>query len=267
MTNPLFSTESSGPRRAKVACSFLHQLSQERATKKLLDLPDQGKVARAMIKDAFGNGSSWMFTGLNMKLKDWRFIHRARMNVVPTNKNKSKWSDEFSHECRVCQSKDETLPHILCHCKQNMTLIRNRHDKIVERLRKAHRFGNLRIDHQIPGLNDACRPDLVITNENEVTVIDVTCPFENDESALAAADYAKVMKYQNVKSHFQSLGLKCNVYGFVIGSLGTWHPNNEAVLRSLGMSRRYKSLFRKRCCSDVIQGSAEIYYQHMNHYY
>jgi hypothetical protein len=35
-------------------------------------------------------------------------------------------------------------------------------------------------------------------------------------------------------------------------------------LRSLGMSRRYKSLFRKLCCSDVIKGSADIYYQHMN---
>ena len=114
--DPVISTESSGPRRAKSACSFLHQLTQDRAFQKLLNLPDQGKVARAMVKDAFANGSSWMFTGLNMRFKDWRFVHRARMNVVPTNKNKSKWSDDFSLECCVCQSTDETLPHILCHC-------------------------------------------------------------------------------------------------------------------------------------------------------
>jgi hypothetical protein len=72
------------------------------------------------------------------------------------------------------------------------------------------------------------------------------------------------MKYQTVKSYFESLGKKCSVYGFVIGSLGTWHPNNEAVLRSLRLSRKYKSLFWKLCCSDVIQGSTEIYYKHMN---
>ena len=126
-------------RRAKAACSFLHHIAQERASQKLLDLPDQGKTARAMTKDAFANGSSWMFTGLNMRFKDWRFVHRARMNVVPTNKNISKWNDLHSPKCRVCQSTDETLPHILCHCNNNMLLIRERHNKIVERLRKASR--------------------------------------------------------------------------------------------------------------------------------
>ncbi|CAB4040100.1 Hypothetical predicted protein, partial [Paramuricea clavata] len=211
---PVISTETSGPRRAKAACSFLHHLAQERASQKLLDLPDLGKTARAMTKDAFANGSSWMFTGFNMRFKDWQFIHHARMNVAPTNKNISKWDDLHSPKCRVCQSTDETLPHILCHCNNNMLLIREQHNKIVERLRKASRG-------------------------DDVTVIDVTCQFENGDSALATADYAKVMKYQSVKTYFQSLGKRCNVYGFVIGSLGTWHPNNEAVSRSLGMTRRY----------------------------
>ena len=115
------------------------------------------------------------------------------------------------------------------------------------------------MDQQVPGLNEPCRPDLVITDGNVVTVIDVTCPFENGESALPNADYAKVIKYKSVKSHFELLGKKCNIFGFVVGCLGTWHPNNEAVLRSLDMSRKYKSLFRKLCCSDIIRGSAEIY--------
>jgi hypothetical protein len=70
-------------------------------------------------------------------------------------------------------------------------------------------------------------------------VIDVTCPFENGDSALATADYTKVMKYQPVKAYFQSLGKRCNVYGFIIGSLGTWRPNNEAVLR---MPRNVKEI-------------------------
>jgi hypothetical protein len=93
---------------------------------KVVNLPDEGKVARAMVKDGFANGSSWMFTGLNMRFKDWRFVHRARMNVVPMNKNKSKWSDDFSLECRVCQSTDETLPHILCHCNVR---VKSNHDQ------------------------------------------------------------------------------------------------------------------------------------------
>lgn len=145
-----------------------------------------------------------------------------------------------------------------------MTKIRDRHNQIVNCLAKAVRFVQVRIDQQIPGIDDQCRPDLVIENSNVITIIDVTCPFENGDDALSKADYNKVTKYSNLKDHFQQLGFTCNVYGFVIGALGAWHPNNETVLKYLQMTRSYKSLFRKLCCSDVIRGSAEIYYNHMN---
>jgi hypothetical protein len=42
-----------------------------KASAKLMSLPDQVKVARALVKDAFSNGSSWLFTGLNLRFKDW----------------------------------------------------------------------------------------------------------------------------------------------------------------------------------------------------
>ena len=64
-----------------------------------------------------------------------------------------------------------------------MVLIRERHNKIVGRIQKATRFGQVRVDQQIPGLNESCRPDIVISDGNNITVIDVTCPFENGESA------------------------------------------------------------------------------------
>lgn len=260
---PSISTNNKGPCLAKSASAFLHRLVQDRVSSKLMDLPDQGKVARALVKDTFGNGSSWLYTGLNMRFSDWRFIHRARLNVVPTNQNKTRWSD-CSPLCRVCKSHPETLPHIICHCPTNMVQIRDRHNQIVNRLANAVRYGQIRIDQQIPGIDDLCRPDLVIENNNEITIIDVTCPFENGDDALAKADYAKVTKYNHLKHHFQQLGFTCNVFGFVIGALGAWHSNNEAVLNNLQMTRSYKSLFRKLCCSDVIRGSAEIYYNHIN---
>jgi hypothetical protein len=114
----------------------------------------------------------------------------------------------------------------------------------------------VRIDKQVPGIADECRPDIVIENDDDVIIIDVTCPFENGEKALAEADFNKVMKYDYVKRHFQSMGKSCSVHAFVIGSLGTWHPDNEAVLSKVMMSRSYKSSFRKLCCTDVIKGSA-----------
>ena len=92
--DPMYFTIDSGrPVLAKAAYKKLHELVQDRACAKLMSLPDQGKVACALEKDLFGNGSSWTYSGLNIRFKDWRFIHRARLNLVPTNQNKHRWDD------------------------------------------------------------------------------------------------------------------------------------------------------------------------------
>ncbi|CAB4016366.1 Hypothetical predicted protein [Paramuricea clavata] len=177
-------------------------------------------------------GSSWLFNGLNLRLKDWRFIHCARLNIVPTNQNKSCWSD-CSTLCRVCNSHHETLPHIICHCNTHLVQIHERHNTVVERLKKAVRYGCVRVNQQVPGVDDECCPDILIDEGCEVTIIDVTCPFENGDDALATADYNKLIKYDHLKEHFHQLGVKCDLFAFVIGALGTWHPNNEAVFNQL----------------------------------
>ena len=144
-----------------------------------------------------------------------------------------------------------------------MVLIRQRHDKVVERLTNTVRFGDITTDRCVAESGSRLRPDIVITEGNQVSVIDVCCPFENGAEALGEAELHKVEKYLEIKQHFLSLGMQCNVYGFVIGALGTWHPNNEQVLRCLGMTRSYKNLFRKLFCTDVIQGSTNIYRQYL----
>jgi len=94
-------------------------------------------------------------------------------------------------------------------------------------------------------------------------IIDVCCPFDNDAEALRDAEQRKLNKYEGLKQFFIGQGKQCEVFGFVIGALGSWHPANEKVLRELGMSKRYRSLFRKLCCSDAIQGSTNIYREHL----
>ena len=83
-----------------------------------------------------------------------------------------------------------------------MSMIRDRHNSIVECLSKAVRFGNVRTDQQVIGVQDECRPDIVIRDGQEVTIIDVTCPFENGDDVLAKADFNKVTKYNHLKDHF-----------------------------------------------------------------
>ena len=261
LTAPTIASGDAGPANSKQACYFLHNLIQDQYADALSELNDQGKVARALYHDQYANSSSWQFTGLNIRFKDWRFIHKARLNCLSLNAVKSRWSDT-SPKCRHCPS-TETLPHVLDHCTTNMVLIRQRHDKVIERLTNAVRFGDITTDRCVAESGSRLCPDIVITEGNQVSVIDVCCPFENGAEALAEAELQKVEKYLEIKQHFLSLGMQCNVYGFVIGALGTWHPNNEQVLRCLGMTRSYKNLFRKLCCTDVIQGSTNIYRQHL----
>ena len=183
------------PVQAKDVCRFLHNVARNDSAKKLRELCNQGKVARALSTDPYANGSSWQFSGLNMRFKDWRFIHKVRLNCLPTNAVKSGWSDA-NPTCRHCEQ-PETLPHIICHCPPNMASITDRHNRIVDRLKKAIRNGDVTTDRTVENSHSPVRPD------------------------------------------------------------------NERVLSALGMSRRYKNLFRKLCCSDVIQGSTDIYRQHL----
>jgi hypothetical protein len=249
------------PVASKDVCRFLHNVERDQAAQRLRDLRDQGKVPRALSADKYANGSNWHFTGLNIRFKDWRFIHRARLNCLPTNSVKSRWSD-CSPTCRHCEE-DETLPHLLCHCPSNMLAITTRHNKIVDRLTNAVRSGSISTDKTVQDSGSPVRPDIVITNNNHVTIIDVCCPFENGPEAMEEAVARKEVKYNHLKTFFEAQGKSCNVFGFALGALGTWFPGNEQVLTALNMTPRYKNLFRKLCCSDTIQGSTDIYRQHL----
>lgn len=261
-TNPphVSADESEGILSKQISV-FLHRLVQQRSASDLMSLADQGKVARCMAGDQYGNGSSWHMNGLNIRFKDWRFIHRARLNLLPLNANKSLFS-RTDPTCRHCNH-PETLPHVVCHCRPQMTQIRDRHNKIVDRITNAVRFGEIRTDRAVKESGLRLRPDIVVKEENEVLIVDVTCPFDNDVNALSDAAEHKFLKYQPLKEHFIARGFKCEIYPFVIGALGSWYKKNELLCSKLGMTRRYKSLFRKLCCSDAIQGSCHIYRLHL----
>ena len=147
------------PAMAKDACRFLHNLRRDSAAKQLTELRDQGKVARSLTTDKFANASNWQFTGLNIRFKDWRFIHRARLNCLPVNSVKSHWSD-CDATCRHCEQ-PETLPHVLCHCTTNITAITEHHNKIVDRLTNAVRHGSITTDQTVKDSNSNVCPDII----------------------------------------------------------------------------------------------------------
>ena len=164
--------------------------------------------------------------------------------------------------CRHCEQ-PETLPHLLCHCPSNMTSITECHDRIVDRLTNAVQPGTISTNKTVTDSNSIVRPDIIIEDNDHVSIIDVCCPFHNGEEALEEAAACKEVKYEHLKNHLEAQGKTCSVYGFAVGALGSWHPGNKRVLAALGMTNRYKNLFRKLCVTDVIQGSSDIYRKHL----
>ena len=265
LSNPTISANDTTSANAKSVASYLHRLCLEKHANNLKALPDQGKVARCLQTSKFPSTNSWCYDGTGLRFCDWRFIHRARSNTLPTNDVKSRFSNENSPVCRNCHSASdtETLPHIICHCRPNMPAITKRHDSVLQRLTNAIHRGTYTVDKVVPGAPGNNRPDLVITDNHKVTIVDVTCPFENNENALTSAAKRKEDKYNYLIDHFRSLNLQAKVFGFVVGPLGGWFPGNEKVLDELYMSNRYRTLFRKLCCADAIKGSRNIYVEHL----
>ncbi|UYV69504.1 hypothetical protein LAZ67_6003840 [Cordylochernes scorpioides] len=92
---------------------------------------------------------------------NWRFIHRARLNVLPLNGVKIFGTED--KQCRVCNQVDGTLPHVLQHCCEQSAA------------------GRTRINQRVPEVSSNLRPDIMVTEEEKkrITIIEVAIPFEN----------------------------------------------------------------------------------------
>ena len=121
--------------------------------------------------------------------------------------------------------------------------------------------GEVFLEQEIPGDPQKNRPDLVVINgvAEKITVVDVTVPFEGEDGSLLLARRAKETKYAALKTWLQGRYKEVNLEAFIVGSLGSWNPDNEKVLRLLRIGRNYSRLFRCLCCISTIMGSRRIW--------
>lgn len=98
----------------------------------ILKMKHQGKTAAC-----FGISKSsthYHHTGDFILFADWRFIHRARLGIVPLNGYRDGASAE-EKRCRRCGFPMESLPHVINHCKRYLPIITKRHNIILVRLK------------------------------------------------------------------------------------------------------------------------------------
>ncbi|KAL1466220.1 hypothetical protein MTO96_042880 [Rhipicephalus appendiculatus] len=119
-------------------CRVLRTLREVRAAERdraLHDLPNQGMVLACAAADRAS--SHFMRTGAFTTFADWRFVHRARLNLLPLNGARMWGAPGRDQRCRTCGYERETLPHVVCHCLPRSALYQARHNAIVARLRTA----------------------------------------------------------------------------------------------------------------------------------
>ena len=119
------------------------------------------------------------------------------------------------------------------------------------------------MEQKVPGSPGDLRPDLTIINSTsgEAIIVDVTIPFEAGPEAFDKARAEKIQKYTPLTEWMQSQSNinSVSLYAFVIGSLGSWDPQNEELLTKLQIGPKYARLFRKLCVTDAIKGSLAIW--------
>ncbi|XP_046666567.1 uncharacterized protein LOC124358313 [Homalodisca vitripennis] len=247
-------------RSRRSLASALRRALQLHGRATLAAKPDQGRVARVVTTCPTSN--HMMRGGRHTRFADWRFIHRARLNTLPLNGCR-RWGNE-DRRCRRCGRFDETTAHVLCHCLPMMPVITRRHDAILElltseicghpqeetRLDKRVPFQELVPDVEVPEEVASCRPDIVtIDRRNKISV--------------TTARERKTEKYAPVARLLSAGGYRTTVDAFVVGSLGAWDSANWTTLSRLGVDRRRGAALARRCVSEAIRWSRDIYVEHV----
>ncbi|XP_064462366.1 uncharacterized protein LOC135372837 [Ornithodoros turicata] len=225
----------------------------------LRDLPYKGKAMDCVFRDKAS--SHFIRSGDFTRFADWRFVHRARINLLPVN-GARPWVPNDDSRCRRCGFANETLPHVPDHCMTYSNSYRTRHNKIVERV-KAAALGKYTVIAESTAVSDtALRPDLVLCRGEAALVLDITIPFDNRYEALSAARAEKHSKCAVLKQYYRRRFSQVSVEAIVLGALGSWDLENDKLMKKL-CNKSYMRLFKKLCVSDVMASSRDTYVEHV----
>ncbi|GBO35647.1 Retrovirus-related Pol polyprotein from type-1 retrotransposable element R2 [Araneus ventricosus] len=99
--------------RRKIFFTIRNRLRQDRSLI-LQNKPDQGKAMECVAQSPIS--SHFIANGMFTRFSEYRFIHRAKLNLLPLNG--LPWKDGPNKRCRSCTKANlETLPHVINHCE------------------------------------------------------------------------------------------------------------------------------------------------------
>ena len=162
-----------------------------------------------------------------------------RTNCVPTRECISRYTASTETKCRRCGTATETCGHISGWCpsvKRSRILRHNSLCKILAN--KAQKQGwTVHWEPVMNGPKGKLKPDLIFTRDEVALVVDPTVVWERDAACLVKAAREKVAKYSCLESQIKEKfgSEEVQVFGLPIGARGGWTPQNDQVLRALGL--------------------------------
>jgi hypothetical protein len=233
-----------------------------------VEKPDQGRVFELSTKNKESN--HFLRSGENTRLKDWCFVHRGRLNVLPLRGALRGSVTPEDRSCRICREATETLIHVLNQCLAHRQLRIARHNRIQDLLIEyLPESWEITVDKSVPGTNRSLRPDIIARGgpAGRTFILDITVPFENRHQAFRAARAVKIEKYSELANQIRvQEGYKTEVRlgAIIVGALGAWDNKNDPILSNLGINPRRIPALRKKMCSAAIAYSTDIYRKHLN---
>eukprot|EP01071_Lankesteria_metandrocarpae_P012011 Lankesteria_metandrocarpae@DN5485_c0_g1_i21.p1 len=213
--------------------------------------------------------STWMTAPHYITERQYNWAIKARLNLAPVKTVLARQKKVKEKKCRRCDQ-EETLAHVLCHCRHNTTAIRARHDFVLRRIVRAVRNGNpeadVIADQQPLEVNTQQRPDIIVIDRTKKTVriADLTIAHaDNNNKSLEQAATRKLEKYEHIAEKYRELGYQASVYAIVYSTLGHIHPDNLGALTCLGISRRYAVKMQEFIIKDTIRGSYFTWCRHV----
>lgn len=202
-----------------------------------------------------------------ISVDDWKFIHSARTNSLPVNDRLSK--SEAERKCRLCKLTTETQMHIFLWCDFHRNFLINRHNSALDLIFSAiifeKPFYDVLKDSSCNLSSTNLRVDLQIKNPYKkiIWLVDIKIPYDVINRMDGIREENEVY-YNNLKDEIQANlpNFKVHLKTIVIGCLGSWSPENDQVLREIGLSKNAIKTLTVDCIKSSIKWSNKNWKAH-----
>ena len=250
-------------------CSFLHELIGTSYYDSWVSKKYYGALTMSISRSPH---SMHIFKDKTVTDDVWRFTVLSRLNSLVISCASGRRFTETVISCRRCVGKvdadgkpfSETQCHVLQCCSFNDALITKRHDNIAQALHDMLLSLNLDSDLEVSAgeVTTTLRPDIIVRTQKHNYLIDVKSPYDGVEN-FERARRDNVGKYVDLAKDIQNATKRgSTVETFVIGSLGSWDPANNDLLRKLSVSEAKQTELAKKVTVSSLRDSCYIYNRH-----